>query len=161
MYTTFSESILSLEFSCIELYYKTPTGIWWRSKIRKRIVMSSLWKKNTLYLIYQLYIKLGLRWSLIYNLLKCRPIPKLELNSKGRKSHPRWIKNVEVLSQDLNEKKTLSCISALTIVIILQKEKIKTWTSTGITTQPTLFVATFAKNISRPNKHGLTISIRI
>ena len=28
-----------------------PAGIWWRSKIRKRIVMLSLWKKNTFYSI--------------------------------------------------------------------------------------------------------------
>ena len=29
----------------------TPVGIWWRSKIRKRIVMSSFWRKNKLCLI--------------------------------------------------------------------------------------------------------------
>ena len=43
---------LDLNFSMLRIS-QTPVGIWWRSKIRKRIVMSSLWKKNTFYKILQ------------------------------------------------------------------------------------------------------------
>ena len=42
---------LDLNFSKLRIS-QTPVGIWWRSKIRKRIVMSSFWRKNKLYLTF-------------------------------------------------------------------------------------------------------------
>ena len=40
---------LDLNFSMLRISQTPVVGIWRRSKIRKRIVMSSLWKKNTFY----------------------------------------------------------------------------------------------------------------
>ena len=57
LYVIYQHPSLDMNFSMLRIS-QTPSGIWWRSKIRKRIVMSSWWKKNTLYLIIELVDKL-------------------------------------------------------------------------------------------------------